>query len=332
MAIVGSYRRDDRLPADYSIGPSVNWPLLVRGRLQLVLDASAQRTRTTTAAFAGVRALFTSGGFSMLGRLGQGSQSERDGARASQSRIVGELSAQYSREDGDRNLVELEAGAARNIDSSTAHAAGALYSRFGNVRADLLHNLEGSGGSQYGLTLQSGVALTGNALALAGRDLDQSALLISVAGDAPSAEFNVLVDDVVRGRVKVGQRFSLFVPGYRSYKVRLVPTADSHVRYDAGTREVTLYPGNVQRLAWRADSYFTLFAQAVSPDGRPIANALVQTEKSVGETDANGYFQIDARHDEPIAIAAGGNSSCTIRLPQVAVKADFASLGKVICQ
>lgn len=331
LAIVGSYRKDESQPADYSIGPSINLPVLTRGAVQLVLDASAQRTRTTMAAFAGMRLLFTSGGFSVLGRLGHGSHADDADPRSFQSRVVGSVSAQYSHEDADRTLVELEAGADRDIAASTAHAGGALYSRFGNARVDLLHNLE-EGGTQYGLTLQSGVALTRGGLAIAGRDLDQSALIVSVTGDAAAAEFNVLVDGVVRGRVKSGHRLSIFMPGYRSYKVRLVAAAASAVDYDGSAREVTLYPGNVQRLSWNVKSYFTIFARATSADGRPIANALVRTASAVGESDANGNFQIDMRAGEPITMATGASSSCTVKLPRIVVKDDFASVGKVLCQ
>jgi len=142
----------------------------------------------------------------------------------------------------------------------------------------------------------------------------------------------VLVDEAVRGRVKPGQRFSLFVPGYRTYKVRLVPIDAPAVNYDTAARDVTLYPGNVKSLSWRAETTFVLFAQAVSAKGTPLANALVQAEKSVSETDENGYFQIDMRRNDQITIGAAEEAPCKVILGNVIVKNDFASLGKVTCQ
>jgi hypothetical protein len=59
LSVTGSYRKDRQLPADYTLGPSVNLPVLNRNHVQLVFEASAQRTRTTTAGFAGFRALLT---------------------------------------------------------------------------------------------------------------------------------------------------------------------------------------------------------------------------------------------------------------------------------
>ena len=142
----------------------------------------------------------------------------------------------------------------------------------------------------------------------------------------------MLVDEVVRGRVKGGGTLSLFVPGYRTYKVRLVPTAASAVSYDVAARDVTLYPGNVQRLGWTADPYVTVFAQAVSAGGVPIANALVETAKGVAETDSNGYFQIDVRQGDPITISKGDEAMCQIQLPELRVRNDFASAGKAVCK
>jgi hypothetical protein len=212
------------------------------------------------------------------------------------------------------------------------HAGGTLDSTLGNLRADIVHNLEGHGGTQYDLSVQSGLALGGGASAWGSRDPDQSAIVVSVGGDAPDALFNVLVDDVPRAQVRIGRRLSLFLPGYRTYKIRLVPAAAYSVDYDSAERTVTVYPGNVQSLAWRAESYFTLFGQAMSRDGAPIANALVQTPKGIAQTDSSGYFQVDARRDDLITIAEGEGASCHIRLPEIRVTSDFASIGKQVCQ
>jgi outer membrane usher protein FimD/PapC len=331
LSMTGSYRKDRHSPADYNIGPSLNLPIVNRSHLQLVFEATAQRTRTTTAGFAGIRALFTSERLSMLGRLGHGIQSERNVVGTSNARTVSSFSAQYTHETEAGTVINVEGGADRNVESSTIHAGGNLNSRFGALRGGVLHNLEGSGRTQYDLTFQSGMALGTHAASLGGRDVEQSAVIISIGGDAPKSLFKVLVDDVDRGQVKIGQRLSLFMPSYRTYRIRLVRAAPDTVSFDGAAREVTLYPGNVRYLAWRAESYFTVFAQAISNNGTPISKALVQTARGVAETDANGYFQIDMRRDDPIMIAIAEGPTCRIKLGNIVVKNDFASVGKVVC-
>ena len=331
LSVVGSYRKDRRLRSDYTIGPSINWPVLMRNGMQIVLEASAQRTRATMAGFAGLRVALASGPMSMQSRVGQSFQSDSDG-KAAASRAVSSFSAQYAHETEDRTVLNLNAGLDRDIGSSTVHGGGTLHSRFGNLRADILHRLEGRGGTQYDVAFQSGLAVGPGAVALGAGDMEQSALIVSVNGDARDAAFDVLVDEVVRGRVKAGRNLSLFVPGYRTYRVRLVPTAASAVSYDAAARDVTLYPGNVQALEWKADSYVTVFAQAILPGGAPIANALVETAKGIAQTDSNGYFQVDVRQGDPITVTKGDSPMCQIQLPDLRIRNDFASAGKAVCK
>jgi Mat/Ecp fimbriae outer membrane usher protein len=332
VSVVGSYRKDRNFRADYTIGPSINWPIVTRNQLQVMLEASAQRTRTTTAGFAGLRVLFTSGRLSMLNTIGHSYQNNRDEPRSTMSRAVTNFTAQYSSGTEEGTLLNLEGGLDRNISASTIHAGGGLDSRFGNLRGDLLHNLEGNGGTQYDVAFQSGVAFGAHVAALGARHTEESAVLVTVSGDASDAVFNVLVDEVPRGKVRVGQRLSLYVQAYRTYNVRIVPTSAVPVSYDTAARQVTVYPGNVQALAWRAESYFTIFGQATSINGAPISNALVQTVKGIAQTDANGYFQIDVRRDDPIMIAKADGPACHVRLGNVLIRNDFASVGKVICQ
>jgi len=332
LGLVGSYRKDGSLHADYTIGPSVNWPVLTRRNLQLVFDASAQRTRTATAGFAGFRVLFTSGGMSVLSRVGRSIQGERGDSKPMLSRSVSTINAQYSHETAGGTSLNLQASVDREIDSSSLSAGTVVNSRLGNVRADVLHSAEGADRTQYDLAFDSGLALSRQASLLGAREVQPSAIIVALQGNASNAAFDVLVNEVARGRIKAGQRLSLFVPGYRTYKVRLVPSAASPVNYDSGAREVTLYPGNVQSLEWLANSYYTIFAQAVSTTGAPIANSIVQTTEGIAETDGNGYFQADVSEGEPVTIALGDGAACRVQLPRMIVKNDFASIGKVVCR
>lgn len=331
ISFVGSYRADRGLPADYSIGPSIDWPILNRNGVQIMVDANAQRTSTTTAAFAGFQLMLNSGHFSVQGSAGAATLSERDNPSSDRGRPVGSVSAQYSTGSDPSNSLSIEAGADRNIDSSTVRAGAILNNRLGQVRADALHNLEGRGGTQYGLTLQSAAAGSVHGVTLGGNELEESAVIISIDGDSGTA-FDVLVNESVRGRVRRGQRLSLFLPAYRAYKVRLLPTQAAAVAFDASTREVTLYPGDVQTLRWTTQSYFTTFGQAVRPDGVPIANALVRSSRGVSETDSNGYFQIDVTRNDRITVGEGEGVRCRAELARLSVKNDYAPIGKVVCQ
>jgi hypothetical protein len=331
LSVIGSLRKDAGRRSDYSIGPSFTWPIVNLNGLQLTVQADAQRTRTTTAAFAGIRLLYTANRVSLQGSAGYGSIDNRDDSGQSKGRALGGLSATYFYEGDDRTQASAAAGIERSLDSTVAHAGGTLYSRFGNVRADVLDSLEGRGGIQYGVTLQSAVAASGGEIGLGSRDLDDSAVIVEVAGEAGKSSFQVLVNGMAYGHVHAGGQLPIHLQPYRAYEISVRPDDAAAVSFDTEAKKVTLYPGSVRVVRWTAHAFFTAFGQAVAPDGSPIADAMVQAPRSVGETDKSGYFQIDAANGDSVAFTRG-SSRCEIRLEGAAARNDFVSLGKVICK
>lgn len=332
LSFIGSYRKDQNFRPDYAVGPSLSLPVITREAMQLVFDASAQRSRSAAAAFAGFRVLFSSRHMSIGGTLGGASESRQGQTNGSVARMVGSISAQWSQRTPSGTEIDLAADADRNIGSSTLHGEALVGGRLGVIRADILKNVEDRRPPQYNLAFQSGMAIGGKSSAWGSRELEASAIVVAVNGDAADSTFTVMVDDVPKGTVEVGHRLALFVPAYRTYRVRLIPSSSSNVSYDTAERAVTLYPGNLRALTWNARRFFTLFGQAVREDGTPIANSLVQTAKEIAETNANGYFQIDARSDEAIWIGKPGGGTCALGLGKVVAKNDFASVGKVMCR
>jgi hypothetical protein len=332
LSITGSYRRDRGLKPDYSIGPSLSWSLVNRGGLQVTMNLDAQRSRNATAAFAGFRVLFSSGAFSTLTTGGYASLTNRGTSGRSNSRRVGSISGQWSYQDEDRTQIGLEGALQRDVETSSARANAYVATQLGSLRADLLRGLEGDGATQYGLTLQTGIAIGSQAFELGGRDLNQSAVIATLAGSAKDTAFDVLVDEIPRGRLGAGRRLPIFLDPYRSYEVRLRPVGSMPVSYDSTVRTITLYPGNVEHLTWTAEGLFTVFGQAVSPGGQPLANAMVTSRRGLGQTDENGFFQIDVSSNDMLAFKLDGETRCSVPIGGLNVRADYARLGKVICR
>ena len=333
LSLTGSYRRDSGSRADYSIGPSLSWPILRRGGLQLVMQADAQKSRNTTATFAGFRLLHTAGGgFSSLATGGYGSLKSRDGGRRSVSRQVGSFSGQWFYQDADHTQIGAEGAVQRDVEATTARANAYASTQLGSARAEFLHSLEGRRGSQYGLSFQTGIALGARAIELGGRDLNQSAIIASVDGSARDVAFDVLIDEVPRGRLGAGKRLPIFLESYKSYSLRLRPVGAAPVNYDSAPRLVTLFPGNVEHLRWNAAQLVTVFGQAVGADGKAIANASITLSRAIGQTDENGYFQVDAEADDVLRVDSGRSGTCKIPLAGLKVEGDYTRLGRVICK
>ena len=331
LALIGSLRKDEGVRADYSIGPNLSWPFLTSHRVQIALQADAEMTRTTRAGYVGFRMLFNRAHYSVSSSLGARSVSAKDGV--SQSRAVGDTTAQFSYADDRGTNLAVAGGLSRDVDSANAHAEGILHSRFGNARLDVIHDIEGDQRTQYGLTLQTGAVVERDDAVLGGRDLAESALVVSIDDkDKDAAKFEVLIDGQARATIKAGERLPIFLQPYRAYSVRLRPLNGASVWYDSEEREFTLYPGNVQHVSWHVEHLLTIFGRAVRPGGQPVANALITSRRGLGESNSDGYFEIETSANDVLAFNGGGGLSCKVKIGELGSKVDYAPVGKVVCQ
>lgn len=331
ISAMGSFRKDKGLRSDYSIGPDISWPVISRNGLQLTLQANAQRTRTTSAGYVGFRLQYTSKHLSVISTVGEAVRRTPGSPATNLNRTVGSIAAEYSKNISDRTQISVLAGLDRNPDSSDVHAGATVYSQFGRAHADFLHSL-GGGNFQYGVSLQSGAALNTHRIALGGRDLEESAIVVSVEGERGSAAFDVIVNDQLRGRVAAGASLPIFLRPYRSYQVRLRSVGSSFVDIDTTARETALYPGNVTSLQWHSRRLFTVFGRALRADGRPLANSAVRSRRGIGETDELGRFQIDVAEGDLLDFDLGGDLACHISTRSAKPQNNYASLGEVVCR
>jgi hypothetical protein len=328
VRLFASYFDTQGSKPDYSIGPSADWLIVQRQKFQVRLEADAQKSRDTASAYLGVRFLFTNNHLAVSGSAGHRSQNDED--RSRRGRMVGNVDAEWSGETKDLGRYSVGAGLDRTIDATTGRASGYLYSRYGNVRTDVLHDFEGR--THYGVSLQTGAVFGGKDASVGGRNINESALLIAVDGAPSAGEFEVLVDEAPAARITAGQRVTLFMQPYRRYDVRLRPVSATSVHYDAGVRKVTLFPGNVERLRWNAVPTVTVFGQVVGADGKPIANGVLQGSYGGGASNADGFFQIDAAAGDRVTLSWAAGQSCELDLGSVDPTKTYVAAGKVVCQ
>ncbi len=331
LEVIGTLRKDQHVPVDYSIGPNLNWPLVNAHGLQIALQANAQVTRATTAGYLGVRMFLMRGRFSVSSSAGARELSTRGNGGSSLVQAVGDTNASVSYSGTDGTDASLDGGLTRDIGSTTAHADAEVYSRFGSARGEVLHDFTGNN-TQYGLSLQTGAVINRNDIAFGGRNLEESALVVSVEGASDGSEFDVLIDNHPHGRLKAGQHLPIFLEPYRAYSVRLRALNAASVWYDTAAREFTLYPGNVQHVGWHVEHVLTLFGRAVRNNGVPVTNATITSRRGMGESNADGYFQVEASAVDSLSFNTGAGEACTVKISKLNQKLDYASVGKVLCQ
>ena len=320
----GLYRRNASDQPNYSVGASLEVPVLRTGRGEILLQADARKTERDVASFLGVRFLTSQGSMAFTGSAGRNFQSRRG------SQTVGELQAAWYRQQDDFSQISGDAAVGRDGASTYARASGYVRSPIGNARADVLHNFGKNGGStQVAASVNGGLVLTKGAFGIGGSQMSDAAVLVSVAGGEAGQDFEVLVDDVVRATVGSGASRLIFLPPYEAYDVRIRPRRAQMSSYDGASRKVTLYPGNVVKLDWNTTPLVVLFGRAIRADGMPVSNGDISGSHSIGRTDEDGYFQIEAKQGETIMV--NGQQDCRMAAPTKSPVNGYVSAGEITC-
>jgi Mat/Ecp fimbriae outer membrane usher protein len=328
VRLTGLYRRNGSEKANYSVGAAIDLPVVRTGRFDIVLQADVRRTERDFASFIGARFLINRGNLAFSGSSGFRHQSEHPGAN---DQLVGEVQAAWYQETAGHSQLAADVAAGRDLDGSYARASAYARTPLVNARADLLQQFEDHRNTQYAVMVDGGIVLNNSGIGIAGRDMNDTALMVKVRGGEAGHAFDVLVDEVARGSVADGDRLALFLEPYKTYNVRLRPRGTGMSSFDTAFKSVTLYPGNVAEMEWIATPLFILFGRAVDPNGMPIGDADIVGSHGIGRSDVQGYFQIETNSNDKLRLAKEGEKTCEMTVGPVTEVQGLASAGDVTC-
>ena len=327
--VTGLYRKNRADKADYSVGASVEIPVVRSSRWDVMVSAGARKTERDFASFIGFRFLANRGNVAVSGSAGMVRQTAR-GTRANQ--LVGEAQAAWYRQLQDQSQLSTDVAIGRNVDGAYSRASATMRARTFNGRADVLHQFGDRDTTQFAATFDTGIVVTGSGMGIAGREMNDTGVMVSVAGGGADQMFDVLIDEVVRGTVADGGRLVLFLQPYQAYDVRVRSRGSQISGFDATPRTVTLFPGNVAELDWQVTPLFILFGRAVAVDGKPVAYADISGSHGVARTDGDGYFQIETNREDELRLSRKTGSICTIPVDAARPVDGFYSAGDQICR
>lgn len=313
----------------YAIGPTLRWSILQRQRLQLSFDGSYAATNRGRTLALGLQ-------LHVFGRRGSlnaaiGAQSDAiDGRIGALARIGGSIHHDDGLGGAMAAAADIQSGAAGVLVQANADARGPA----GYGAASITQQIGGGSGSrtQFSLALQTAIAATGTALRIGARDQTDSIIDVRLNGRARDSRFEVLIDETPAGFVSPGQHLTIAVAPYRRHTVRLKPTGDALVSFDAQQRTVDLYPGGVADLAWRADRVVAMFGRLVQPGGAIVADADITTDGAIAASDDRGYFQIQAAHDAVLTVRRADGSRCRAVLAAAPSNNPYIAMGDVTCR
>ena len=311
----------------YSIGPTARWSVLQRDRLHLSVNGTFARTHRGSGFALGLQFQLAGPRAAISGVAGIQREVAADGDRLSP---VLETAATLHRDGADGSTLDAGALVQRNAHATIVQLTGERRGAHGMAGLSLTARPGTAQGIQYGITAQTSFGLAGGGPHLAAGGQNDSMIAVAVDGE-PSALFELLVNDAVRGTVRGGQRVALAVQPYRRYRIRLRAIAPGPIVFDTRARTVDVFPGSVAALTWTARAVRAMFGRLVDARGMPIGDADVTTTDAIAASDPNGYFQIEASADALLTARTAAGATCSARLRGDRATTPFTRLGDVTC-
>ncbi len=329
------WRDDDAAEETFSLGPTLRYDLIQNSRINLSLQAEAARTQDEDVAIVRLRFRFNEPRWAASATAGYRAESKRgnDPDQDEETGPLGEASLTWRDRDVLPGDLSASAGVVHEPDLDAINVASDYAGSLGRYAAAATYEKRDDNSDLfYSGTAAINWLTTTDGIVLSGRDTAEAAVVIDLDGSADATEFEVLVDDRPRGTLRVGQRLPLALPAYEEYDIRIRPTAAAFVDFDVAERAVTLYPGNVARLAWTVQPVKAVYGRALWPDGTPVAFARVSGAIGEAVSDDLGYFQAEVGEAAELTFKTPNAGECFVQLGELSADRDLISLGTVTCE
>lgn len=151
-----------------------------------------------------------------------------------------------------------------------------------------------------------------NSISFGGKEYLRSGVLIELS-DNSKEEFSLFVDG--NKKMKIDSKSSYFIP-LRSYNTYLIGVEASEKnmfsKMKTKMKKVTLYPGNIQKIAFDSYSFKLVYLRIVDKSGTPIKNKKITTKNGVFFSDDQGYSSIELENNETFIVV--DNKKCNLSI------------------
>lgn len=323
------YRDDDAQEARYSIGPSLEWDVLRKGPFMVTLRGDLTATERGSSGFAGIslRLLERNSTLTALGGTRASGIADDDVGRGPVAAVSGAWSPNVA--GGE---LALGAGFEHLPRKDDVVLSTEFRHPLGSFAGDLVHSDGPSSAvTQYSVGFQTTLAAGAGTVQVAGRTTTESMVVARVGGARDADRFEILVNEQVAGTIEGSRPYTLALPAYRAYDVRIRPTGRDLLAYDSSPREVSLYPGTVTKLEWTAAPVTIKFGRLMSPNGISVGGVSITGKGIWTETDDDGYFQIEVPDDAELTVTLQDGSTFAMILPSAKANNGIARIGSVVC-
>ncbi len=326
------YRHLDLGNTEKSETFSVNFRKQLLRKKNYQLDWELSASKDTDDYLLGTKLNFSFRKKNNIFRLNSGVQRARFNG-SDENDLVGNARWQHTRRDPKYGRIQSQLFHIRESDFNTTGINVSSESRYGYNEVEL-NETRNNNQNTFGYSIRSQLNFASDFknASLGGAKRNDSAIIIELDGQPEGSIFEVYVDRQSVGFATVGKTTIIPLSPYETYDVRLQSRSDKFLTFDESSREVTLYPGNVNTLNWDIDRVLVLIGQAIDHRGEPIQNAKISNTGAFAGTDERGWFQVESGVIDELILEQNDGSLCKINLGEFDSKEDVHVFDELTCE
>jgi hypothetical protein len=158
---------------------------------------------------------------------------------------------------------------------------------------------------------------------------NRSGVMIYVAADVPS-KYTVYVDGKESIVINNNQSYFISMPIYQEHNIQ-VQTHEVTLSVPNNDRNVILYPGNVETIRLNAKPAILVMGNFISSTGEILSHAKISGGLEPGETDADGFAQIDVLTGAKLILETMDGQKCSVNSGTLASEDGIAFKDEIVC-
>ncbi|WP_100550396.1 TcfC E-set like domain-containing protein [Caedibacter taeniospiralis] len=158
---------------------------------------------------------------------------------------------------------------------------------------------------------------------------NRSGVMIYVAADVPS-KYTVYVDGKESIVINNNQSYFISMPIYQEHNIQ-VQTHEVTLSVPNNDRNVILYPGNVETIRLNAKPAILVMGNFISSTGEILSHAKISGGLEPGETDTDGFAQIDVLTGAKLILETMDGQKCSVNSGTLASEDGIAFKDEIVC-
>ncbi|GAB5454042.1 MAG: fimbrial outer membrane usher protein TcfC [Henriciella sp.] len=181
------------------------------------------------------------------------------------------------------------------------------------------------------LDMRSGLVFASNGVSFVSTR-EESGAHVSVKGPVGHS-VGVQVDHQTRSVAKSSGHAFVPLKSFSIYDVGIQPERTRNLDYEQHTDRLVAYPGNVIQLVRSVRPITIIVGRLIDKEDAAISSAFLDVQgNTLGMTDRDGYFQIDASPGDTLIARQSAEESCEVILPSYSDPSDvYFDAGSLTC-